>query len=113
MLTYEELEAENARMLAIIEERWHDIRLVRYVDGVLDLAGGPLPLIIAYMRELMTKPEGGMHNYTEMQIQPKDGGEGFIFNIQRIDGKTPHQLMIEAQEELAKIKAWAQDWLEQ
>lgn len=113
MLTYEELEAENARMLAIIEERWNDLRLVRYVDGVLDLAGGPLPLIIAYMRELMTKPEGGMHNYMEMQIQPKNGDEGFIFNIQRMDGKTPHDLLIEAKQEIVDLRAGFADWLEQ
>jgi hypothetical protein len=47
--------------------------------------------------------ESGASNYIEMQFHSKAGP--FLFTLQRVDGKTPHQLLAEAEEERDALRA--------
>ncbi|MEP3668954.1 hypothetical protein [Roseibium sp.] len=94
-----ELKAENERLTALLEARYKDVRLVEFVNGQLVLEGS----IIAHMAEYMAQmlegyDDGPVANYTETRLTHPRMGE-LILTMQRLTGKSPHELRREAEAE--------------
>lgn len=94
---------ERARTIAdevfngTVSARMHDIRIE---DGSMAIAGSHWStiLIARSMGKLLLKPDGGHHNYIESQFTSRDG-QRVVLTIQHCEGKTPHQLRLEAEAE--------------
>lgn len=63
----------------------------------ISLTGGPLHAFAAHLIELMTGPDGEMWNCMETKVQAADLKGTFVLTVQRVDGKTPMDLRMEAE----------------
>jgi hypothetical protein len=100
--TYAELEKEVERLTALLEERFNDIRLVQWVDGQMDIQGGPIGYCAAYMAEMLETPTDNRGddycNYIEMRVNNDKAGP-LVLRLQRCYGETPHELRRQAEAE--------------
>ena len=96
-------EAEIERLNALLEERFDDVRLVRYENGQFDFSDGPIPYIAAYLAEMFDQGDGANANYFEVGINHRKVGP-MTLTVQRTEGKTPHQLRKEAEAERDALK---------
>lgn len=86
------LRALNTHQAALLEERHADVRLVSFVDGSLNLQGGPIPVFVEYFAQMLGKGgDGPIANYTETRVHDAELGE-LVLTLQRSAGKTPHEL---------------------
>lgn len=91
-------EREKARADAAEKERDEanaalvNIREMHFENGALDVAfSGDGATAIAMVLVAFYKEHGG-ENYVEMQLADKTTGERYTVTIQRVAGKTPHEL---------------------
>lgn len=74
-----------------------NIRELHFKDGNLDAAvGGEGATAIAMTLVGFYKAQGGA-NYVEMQLADKNTGERYTVTVQRVAGKTPHELRTAAE----------------
>ena len=101
----EELERERDdltnRITAMETGDWSEVRLVRFENGQLDLAAGPIPVIAEYLAQMMEDGEGKYFNFMEMQINHKSAGP-MVLSLQRKNGQTPNELRKAAEAKLNK-----------
>lgn len=82
----------NDHQAALLDERYADLRLVSFVNGHLNLQGGPIPVFVEYFAQMLGKGgDGPISNYTETRVHDVELGE-LVLTLQRSDGKTPHEL---------------------
>jgi hypothetical protein len=92
-----ELERVIAEQAALIEERFSDMRLAGYENGVFTFMSPIVPLIAEAMAQtLRPEPEGPAANYTETAITHAELGE-LTLTLQRRTGATPHELRLAAE----------------
>ena len=107
-LTLDELKDEVMRLHAIAMADFENIRLVEMhmVDGKLtmNLSGGPIQYMAEYMAEVLGHPEEP-HNYAEIMFTHHTVGP-LVLTLQRQNGKTPHQLKVEAEAEVLRLKRY-------
>lgn len=92
-----ELERVVADQAAMLEERFSEVRLAGYENGVFTFHSPIVPLIAEAMAQaLQPDPDADPANYTETAITHNELGE-LTMTLQRKSGKTPHQLRKEAE----------------
>lgn len=91
------MEAVIASQAALIEERYSDMHLVGFEDGVFTFKSPIIPLIAEAMAQTL-RPDraSGPANYTETAITHEELGP-LTLTLQRKTGKTPHELRREAE----------------
>lgn len=91
------MEAVIASQAALIEERYSDMHLVGFEDGVFTFKSPIIPLIAEAMAQTL-RPDraSGPANYTETAITHAELGP-MTLTLQRKTGKTPHELRREAE----------------
>lgn len=96
-LRVSELEAMIASQAALIEERYADMNLVGFEDGVFTFMSPIIPLIAEAMAQTL-RPDraSGPANYTEISITHEELGP-LTLTLQRKTGKTPHQMRLAAE----------------
>lgn len=57
-------------------------------------------MICAWAKDVI----GDAPNYVEISFQHAETSQRYILTVQKADGKTPHQLRMEAEKELAELK---------
>jgi len=101
-----DLTAENERLRMMLSGQLDETRLVdmHLVDGelVMNLQGGPVAYIAEYMAQVMGHP-GDLNNYMEVTVNHAVAGP-MVLTLQRANGKTPHQLKVEAEAEVQRLK---------
>jgi hypothetical protein len=81
----------------MLEERFSEVRLAGYENGVFTFHSPIVPLIAEAMAQaLQPDPDADPANYTETAITHNELGE-LTLTLQRKSGKTPHQLRKEAE----------------
>lgn len=92
-----ELETVVAEQAALIEERFSDMRLAGFEDGVFTFTSPLVPLIAEAMAQILM-PEGTSEpaNYTETAVTHDRLGD-LTLTLQRKSGKTPHEFRQEAE----------------
>ncbi len=92
-----ELEAVIASQAALIEERYSDMKLVGFEDGVFTFISPIIPLVAEAMAQTL-RPDraSGPANYTETSITHEELGP-LTLTLQRMTGATPHELRIAAE----------------
>ena len=111
----EAAENENAKLhIALAEKITSEttLRDLRVVNGSINATfeGGAVQLMVDALADRFV--ESGAPNYIEMQFHGKATGP-LLFTLQRVDGKTPHQLRAEAEQERDALRAEVQTWQEQ
>jgi hypothetical protein len=92
-----ELEAVISEQATLLEERFSDMRLAGFENGVFTFTSPIIPLIAEAMAQaLRPDPESGPANYTEIAVTHDDLGQ-LTLTLQRKSGKTPHELRAIAQ----------------
>lgn len=88
-----DLAAEVARLQALLEGRFKDVRLVEMVAGELVLKGTLFEYIAEFMAQMLTigKDAGQAANYTETILNHPELGR-LTLTLQRQSGATPHAL---------------------
>jgi hypothetical protein len=100
-----DMQAHLDKLTAILEDRMDDVRLVSYVNGVLDLEGTPVAYIAEYLAQMLEgREKNNPANYMEMSITHNRLGE-LTMSLQRQSGKSPHQLRKEADYEVSVFKS--------
>jgi hypothetical protein len=102
---------ENKRLTALLEKRYKDVRLVEFRNGQMVLSGSIIEHMAEFMAQMLEGPEGPENNtpanYTETRLTHHRMGE-LVLTMQRVSGKTPHELRREAEAERdAAIQALA------
>jgi hypothetical protein len=92
-----ELERAIAEQAALIEERYSDMHLVGFEDGVFTFKSPIIPLIAEAMAQTL-RPDraSGPANYTETAITHEELGP-LTLTLQRKTGATPHELRLAAE----------------
>lgn len=92
-----ELERAIAEQAALIEERYSDMHLVGFEDGVFTFKSTIIPLIAEAMAQTL-RPDraSGPANYTETAITHEELGP-LTLTLQRKTGATPHELRLAAE----------------
>jgi len=86
------LRAELADQTAILEERFSDVRLAGFEDGVFTISSPIVPLMAEAMAQMLRpRPGSEPANYTETAITHHELGR-LTLTLQRETGKTPHEL---------------------
>jgi hypothetical protein len=108
----EELERERDdltnRITAMETGDWSEVRLVRFENGQLDLAAGPIPVIAEYLAQMMEDGEDKYFNFMEMQIDHKSAGP-MVLSLQRKNGQTPNELRKESEAKLTQALSLVED----
>jgi hypothetical protein len=87
-----QLEAVISNQAALLEERFSDMSLAGFENGVFTFTSPIIPLIAEAMAQaLRPDPESGPSNYMETAVTHADLGE-LTLTLQRKSGKTPHEL---------------------
>lgn len=77
----------------------------------IDFGGEFIPILAAMMYQFFK--EAGGQNYVEMRLNPKvgceDSIEPMVLTLQRVVGKTPHELRRSAEEEVVRLKLQIQE----
>lgn len=106
VLSVDQLKDELMRQYAMLQDQFDNLSLVEMhvVDGTLtmNLENGPVAYLAEYMAQVLGHP-GEPHNYMEITINHKTLGP-MVLTLQRVSGKTPHQLLKEAQAEVDRLK---------
>ena len=104
--TVGKLQTENARLTALLEGRYKDVRLVSFLHGEMVLQGSLMEHMAAFLAEMLrgTDPDAVPANYTETSMHHPELGP-LTLTLQRRFGKTPHTLRREAEEKLAALMA--------
>ena len=103
----EAAENENAKLhIALAEKITSEttLRDLRVVNGSINATfeGGAVQLMVDALADQFV--ESGASNYIEMQFHSKATGP-LLFTLQRVNGKTPHQLRTEAEKERDILRA--------
>jgi hypothetical protein len=92
-----ELEGLVSDQAAMLEERFSDLRLAGFQNGVFTFKGPLIPLLAEAMAQML-RPCGGSEpaNYTETAITHEELGP-LTLTLQRKSGQTPHELRAAAE----------------
>jgi len=92
-----ELERVIADQAALLEERFSDMRLAGFEDGVFTFKSPIIPLIAEAMAQML-RPDGRSEpaNYTETAVTHAELGQLTLI-LQRQTGRTPHELRVLAE----------------
>jgi hypothetical protein len=103
-------EAEVARLAALSEGRFRDVRLVEFKDGELVLKGTLFEYIAEFMAQMLisSRDRSDPANYTETRLEHPELGP-LVLTLQRGLGKTPHALRREAEAERDALVAALHD----
>ena len=107
----QELEAEVERLTALLEGRYKDVRLVEIKNGEMVLEGSVVAYMASFLAEML-KSRGTVANYTETRVTDPELGE-LVLTLQRVSGKTPHQLRRDAEAERDGARAGLQAMVEE
>ena len=103
----EAAENENAKLRIALAEKVTSETTLRDLsvgNGSINATfeGGAVQLMVDALADQFV--ESGAPNYIEMQFHSKATGP-LLFTLQRVDGKTPHQLRAEAEQERDALRA--------
>lgn len=108
----EALKAEIAHKDALLEERYSDIRLVSFEGGSFTFSSPILPLLTEFMAQMLQPDQTEeAANYTETEVTHNHLG-ALTLTLQRVSGKTPHQLRKQAEARLSALVEVLQAHLE-
>lgn len=104
-----ELEHNISNMDLVLQDKLNKTKLLRAYPGEegfnFELAGGPVGLISEYFVQMMNHDPENPLNFIEMTLNPKHASGPMVISIQRINGKTPGELLDEAKETIKKLEA--------
>ena len=108
----EAAENENAKLrIALVEKVTSEtiLRDLSVRNGSINATfeGGAIQLMVEALATQFV--ESGAANYIEMQFHSEATGP-LLFTLQRVDGKTPHQLRAEAEQERDALRAEVESW---